>query len=54
VDTWLPPEADPELYKTRQPPQNYMQQNLQYVRQMQASLAAQVSSPSAKREPGRE
>jgi hypothetical protein len=42
VDTWLGPEADPALYKTRQPPQNYMQQNLQNVRQMQASLASQV------------
>jgi hypothetical protein len=46
VDTWLGPEADPDLYKTRQQPQNYMQQNLQYVRQMQASLASQVSVSS--------
>jgi hypothetical protein len=46
VDTWLGPEADPDLYKTRQQPQNYMQQNLQYVRQMQASLASQVGVSS--------
>ena len=32
VDSWIPPEVDPDLYKTRQPSQNYMQQNLQSVR----------------------
>ena len=37
MDTWIPPEADPEVYKTQQSPQNYMQQNLQLVRRMQAA-----------------
>ena len=29
VDTWIPPEADPDIYKNRLPVQNYMQQNVQ-------------------------
>jgi len=31
VDTWIPAEVDPDVYKTLLPPQNYMQQNLQCV-----------------------
>lgn len=47
VDSWIPAEVDPDLYKTRQQPQNYMQQNLQSVRASGSILRSPVrASPN--------